>query len=116
MQKYKSWIALGAGLFGFAQAQSPHPSRPLEPESYHRELMLLDLERESVIAAEIARRRAAESRERAFVEKANRFALLWTQFATEYNQHKALNVKTARELSKAFRDLEREGWPKPGAK
>jgi siroheme synthase (precorrin-2 oxidase/ferrochelatase) len=80
-----------------------------------RELLLREME-SAPAAAEVAERRRAESREREFVDKANRFARLWTQFATEYNQRKTFNVKTARELSKAFRELEQEGWPKPVAK
>jgi len=70
-------------------------------------------DRLTVPDAESEQRLAAAYRERQFVERANRFAKRWTQFALEYNQHRAVDVKAARAVSKAFQELERgEGWPK----
>jgi hypothetical protein len=62
---------------------------------------------------QIAARRQAQYKERQFWQKANKVADLWTAFVREYNQKGTFNVKKAREVSKAFHDLEKtEGWPK----
>lgn len=59
-----------------------------------------------------ARKVEAFLRERDFVDQLNRLAEVWTKFVNEYNQKHAINVKLARDLSKAFRDVEKEnGWP-----
>jgi hypothetical protein len=94
-------MALGVCLLGFAAAQEPLPWRALDSLP----LTLPD--------AEKTQRLEIEYRERRFVERANRVAKLWTQFALDYNQRRAVDVKTARSLTKAFHELERgEGWPK----
>jgi hypothetical protein len=101
MKKLSRWMALGVCLLGLAGAQNPLPWRapdsqpPMAPDAGN------------------AQRLEMEFRERQFVERANRFAKLWTQFALEYNQRKAIDIKTARAVSKAFHELERgEGWPR----
>ena len=44
----------------------------------------------------------------------NHIATLWKDLVEEFTNKNAFNVHTARELSKAFRELERtECWPKP---
>ena len=101
MKKLSRWMALGACLLGLAAAQNPKPWRALDS---------LPL---TVPDTENAQRLEMEFRERQFVERANRFAKLWAQFALEYNQRKAIDIKRARAVSKAFHDLERgEGWPR----
>ncbi|MCU1339348.1 MAG: hypothetical protein JWO19_4929 [Bryobacterales bacterium] len=58
-----------------------------------------------------------KARERHFVDRANRVAALWTKLSKEYNERHAFNIKLAREISKAFRDLENdENWPKDRSK
>jgi hypothetical protein len=65
------------------------------------------------VEIEAAQRRESQYREKLFVEKTNKFVQLWSQFAIEYNQKSAFNFKVAKEISKAFRELESsEGWPK----
>jgi hypothetical protein len=101
MKKLGRWMALGMCLLGFATAQDTLPWRALVNEG----LTLPDTEK--------TQRLEMEYRERQFVERANRVAKLWTQFALDYNQRRAVDVKTARSLTKAFHELERgEGWPK----
>lgn len=64
-----------------------------------------------------AARRQAEYLQVRFVERMNRIAVLWSKMATDYNEKRVFNLKLARDLSKAFRDLENsEGWPNVGAK
>jgi len=61
----------------------------------------------------IAARRQAQYKERQFWAKANKVADLWTAFVREFNEKGTFNVKKAREVSKAFHELEKtEGWPK----
>ena len=63
--------------------------------------------------AQIAERRQAQYKERQFWQKANKVADLWTAFVREFNEKGTFNVKKAREVSKAFHELEKtEGWPK----
>jgi len=60
-----------------------------------------------------AARRQAQYKERQFWAKANKVANLWTAFVREFNEKGTFNVKKAREVSKAFHELEKsEGWPK----
>jgi hypothetical protein len=60
-----------------------------------------------------AQRRDASFRERQFMEKVRRFVTKWERFATEYNLKGGFNIKAARDMSKAFHELESsEGWPK----
>jgi hypothetical protein len=66
----------------------------------------------SQVARQVAERRAAQFRQRDFEEKANRFVAIWNKFMGEYKKQQTLNIKEARALSKAFRDLETTGWPK----
>ncbi|MBZ5676228.1 MAG: hypothetical protein LAP61_18445 [Acidobacteriia bacterium] len=55
----------------------------------------------------------AQVHERLFVKRANHVAALWTQLTKDYNEKHAFNVRVAREISKAFHDLEKdENWPK----
>jgi len=53
-------------------------------------------------------------REKQFLERVNRVALVWAKMAKDYNEKHALNVKLVHEVSQAFHELERgEGWIKP---
>ena len=61
---------------------------------------------------EISARHAAEHERREFERKANRFVELWNKLIPEYNSQRTFNVKSARALAKAFRELEATGWPK----
>ena len=79
-----------------------------------RELILHDLEstRDQVRLEETARANARAG-ERDFIVKAEEFVRRWTAFANEYNDRRTFNVKAARDLSKAFHEMERsEGWPR----
>jgi hypothetical protein len=44
--------------------------------------------------------------------KTEKFIDSWTALAHEYNEKRTFNVKKAKQVSKAFYDLEKsEGWP-----
>ena len=45
--------------------------------------------------------------------KADKFVQAWSVLTREYKERGSFNVKKAKEVSKAFHDLEKsEGWPK----
>jgi hypothetical protein len=60
----------------------------------------------------ILARKQAEAQLREFYTKAHRFVELWRNFAEDLNNQNAFNAKLAKEVSKAFHDLEKsDGWP-----
>jgi hypothetical protein len=85
-----------------------------DTESLANQFILRDLMDGRSHEEEAAARREATYRQRQFVEKMNHFVRVWSQFVTDYNERKVFNIKTAKALSKAFRELECDsGWPKP---
>ena len=79
---------------------------------FYRETMWRHLE-EDRQSADVVRRREANAREKEMIEKASKFAKLWRALFEELGTRGTFNIKTARELSKSFRDMERIGaWPK----
>ena len=53
----------------------------------------------------------AKSVERQFLDRASRFVRAWDGFVDAYNHSKVFDLKKAREVMKAFRELEKsEGW------
>ncbi len=124
MKKFSPALFLGIGLAGFTLAQTPVPNRAPNREStgsferFTRELLLRELEaHQPQVEAAVAKRRDAESRERHFIDKMNRIVGTWSRFVSLYNERKVFDVKAARELSRAFHELESSGdWPKLDAK
>lgn len=56
---------------------------------------------------------AAVRKQHEFWLQTEKFVNLWTSLAREYNENGTFNIKTAKQISKAFHDLEKtEGWPK----
>ena len=77
-----------------------------------RELIQRQLENQNAsMEKELAERRAAEDARRELVRKLNQFVETWNRFVSEYKQG-TFNVKNARALTKAFREIEATGWPK----
>ena len=71
----------------------------------------------ALIEQEALQRAQARAIENRFVKRANRVAALWANFTKEYNEKNTVNAKLAREISKAFHDLETdEDWPKDRSK
>ncbi len=98
-------------------AQYPFYDRPSgasSPDAFAREILLRQLETQRAqVEAETAARREAEYRERQFIDKVNRFVGVWSRFVAAYNERKAFDFKSAKELSKAFHELETSGdWPR----
>jgi hypothetical protein len=60
---------------------------------------------------ESAARLHAENERREFLRKLNHFVEIWNRFVSEYNKG-SFNVRSARSLSKAFQDIQADGWPK----
>jgi hypothetical protein len=81
-------------------------------DDVNREFFLQGLEASEVLQTK-AERRSEEFRQHQFIQKVHQFIAKWERFANDYNRKGVFNVKSAREISKAFHDLENtEGWPK----
>jgi hypothetical protein len=83
-----------------ATAQSPKPNQcPQVGRTYQRLLPTADTP--TVAEQQLAQHKAAQQKEQQFWMKTR-----------EYNDKGTFNVKRAKEVSKAFHDLEKsEGWP-----
>jgi hypothetical protein len=116
MKKLSSSLLLGSFFISSAVAQSSNLDRNASERLNHitHEFILRQLTDQPTRAeTEAAKRREAEYRENQFIQKTSAFVQLWSQFATEYNEKGAFNLKLAQEISKAFHELERsEGWQK----
>jgi hypothetical protein len=59
-----------------------------------------------------AAHRVADEKFREFYSKAQRFVVLWQQFSKSLSDRKTFDAKLAKQVSKAFHDLEKsDGWP-----
>ena len=101
-------------LQGMAAAQTPYVNRYADVEELLQRLWLNgEMQVQTEAQIQIAKRREAEYKEEQFLLKAKKLVQSWSTFAREHNEKGACNLKTAREVSKAFHDLEKdEGWPK----
>ena len=101
------WRSLLIGVCLSSLGAAQHFNR--SPDPIQREFVLpVPADQQS---EERARARAADIQ---FRQRMNKIVGLWKQLVDEYTTKDAFNVHTARELSKAFRELERtESWPKP---
>jgi len=78
--------------------------------SLERELFLRQAQSQQT-QHEIEERLHAQVLEAQFTERVHRFVQAWSGFIGEYNRKRAFDVKKAKEVSKAFRELEKcEGW------
>jgi hypothetical protein len=98
-----------------AQAKiGPRQTSPLNDESERRveQQAFEDWATQPQAARQAAARRQAEEKLREFYTKANRFVSLWKKLSQDMNDQKISNVKLAKQVSKAFHDLEKsDGWP-----
>jgi len=63
-------------------------------------------------ARQAAARRETEQKFREFYAKAEHFVTLWKKLTEDMQGQKTFNVKLAKQVSKAFHDLEKsDGWP-----
>jgi hypothetical protein len=118
MKNFIPSVLLGICVLGIATAQSRTPfeeTRQQAVDMLVREWRFRELtSRSSQKGIEEAKQREAQSRERLFLEKANKFIQRWKRFATEYNEKNVFDLKAAREASNAFHELENSGeWPNP---
>ena len=93
-----------------AQSQYYERCRKLDP-AYQR--LLLKGEIAIEVEQQSEQRRTTWQKEHEFLAKTDKFVELWTALAHEYQEKGTFNVKKAKQVSKAFHDLEKsEGWPK----
>jgi hypothetical protein len=105
-------------LLAPASAQSPHSNLSYRPDPiqqlYWEALSNAAWRNQTSSQTEMATRLEAQGKEREFLLKADKFIQKWHVLVREYNLKGGFNVKKAKEVSKAFHDLEKsEGWPKP---
>jgi hypothetical protein len=95
-----------------ATAQMPNANHCPQPgRAYQRLLPTADIPTKA--EQQLAEHKAAQQKEQQFWMKTEKFISSWTALAREYNDKGTFNVKRAKEVSKAFHDLEKsEGWPK----
>jgi hypothetical protein len=95
-----------------ATAQSPNPNHcPQVRRAYQRLLLKADTTTEA--EQQLAQQREARQKEHAFWMKTEKFIESWTALAREYQEKGTFNVKKAKQVSKAFHDLEKSGgWAK----
>ena len=63
-------------------------------------------------ARQAAARRETEFKFREFCDKAQRFVTLWKKLTEDMEHQNTFNVKLAKQVSKAFHDMEKsDGWP-----
>jgi hypothetical protein len=63
------------------------------------------------------REQSEQYEERQFIQKANSFVRIWTEFTKEYNEKKTFNAKLASKLTRAFHELETSSsWPRAGSR
>ncbi len=98
-----------------AQGQiGPRQANPINDEAQRRieQQAFEDWATQDQAARQAAARRQAEEKLREFYAKADHFVSLWKKLTQDMNEQKIFNVKLAKEVSKAFHDLEKsEGWP-----
>ena len=99
---------------GMAAAQTPYVNRyPSVEELLQRLWLSGEMQVQTEAQIQIAKRREVEYKEQQFLLKAKKLVQSWSTFAREYNEKGTFNLKTAKEVSKAFHDLEKdEGWPR----
>ena len=114
MRRISQFIIAISVLAGSAVAQTAQSNQSSRREDLYRQLWYSGLTHvETQEENEIAERSDARRREYEFIRKIAGFTKSWSALAREYNHKGTFNVKTAKEVSKAFHDLEKtEGWPK----
>ena len=95
-----------------ATAQSPNPNQCPKMEPAYQ-LLLLKAEIPTAAERRLEQRVAAQQMEQQFLMNTEKFIASWAALAREYNEKGTFNMKRAKQVSKAFHDMEKsEGWPK----
>jgi hypothetical protein len=95
-----------------ATAQMPNANH-CQPSGRAYQRLLLTPDIPTKAEQQLAEHKAAQQKEQQFWMKTEKFVESWTALAREYNDKGTFNVKKAKQVSKAFHDLEKsEGWPK----
>src|ERR1700681_2784188 len=108
MRRISQFIIAISVLAGSAVAQTAQSNQSSRREDLYRQLWCSGLlHAETQAEEEIAERREARRREYEFLQKIKSFTKSWSALAREFNGRGTFNVKTAKEVSKAFHDLEK---------
>ncbi len=98
-----------------AQPQiGPRQTSPLNDESQRRieQQAFEEWATQPEARRQAAARRQTEEKLREFYAKAQRFVSLWKKLTQDMSRENTFNVKLAKQVSKAFHDLEQsDGWP-----
>jgi hypothetical protein len=106
-----SLFILGSVLQPSAAAQDPWSKAPRRGADQAQREMLLDQSQPD--PSDSDDRQHARYLESQFLEKAKRFAEAWNGFVNEYKNKRAFDIKKAKDVSKAFHELEKSGgWVK----
>jgi hypothetical protein len=110
-------------LFSFQilRAQAPTvQGQPFPMEKENQRRLEQDSFEKWALDPQASKRTAAAKEQNAaseFYSKAKHFVELWEALAKELNERKTFNAKLAKEVSKAFHDMEKsDGWPVGRAK
>ena len=117
MRPITNFLLFSFFLLGPTSAQSPYPNPSDRQDAvrllYWEALSNAAWRNQTVAQTETAKRKEAHGKEREFLLKADKFVQAWSVLTREYKERGSFNVKKAKEVSKAFHDLEKsEGWPK----
>lgn len=98
--------AQGPGIQRQARYTSNEEDRRLAQQSFEDWATRPESERQAEA------RRETQEKFREFYAKAQNFVDLWRKFTLEMEDRKTFNVKLAKQVSKAFHDMEKsDGWP-----
>ena len=117
MRKIIQLVLFVTALLGLGDAQdiATRPSASERDQMIMREFVIRQLEeqRERPEAAS-AERQDEQFQERQFMQKANAFVHMWTEFAKTYNEKQTFDATLASKLTRAFHELETStSWPHP---
>ncbi len=107
MKEVRQSLLIGICLSSLSTAQNP-PNPLLDPQYFT--LINERAQAEQTMEARLQ----AQLSERQLRDRMNRIAEVWRGFVEEYNTRRTFNIRKAKELSKAFHELEsNEPWPRP---
>jgi hypothetical protein len=117
MRKIIPLVLFLTALVGWGDAQdvTTRPAASDRDQMIMREFVTRQLEgqreRAEVASAE---RQDEQFQERQFMQKANAFVRMWTEFAKTYNERQTFDATLAGKLTRAFHELETStSWPHP---
>jgi hypothetical protein len=103
---FSSQILLAQGAPRALNYPENEAERRLQQDSFEKWATQPEAERQA------AAQRETDAKFREFYSKAQHFVTLWKELTVAMNDQKTFNVKLAKQVSKAFHELEKsDGWP-----